>query len=168
MFHDSAPGDVTGLDQWKCLGWGKECRWWRGKCGSHLGEWWCLSPHSPWFSAQQVSLGQLMAPDIQADAVILSYVPWPSSSQCCRELHYCGPILYLAADLHHSAKDKREESPRLHMLSVLPSLLSGPALVYVFHCFPSELWCRRPPDITHTWNDMCNMDKRISSKDSVD
>lgn len=45
MFHDFVPGKITGLDQWKCLvGGGVGHCWWRSKCGSHLGEWWCFSP----------------------------------------------------------------------------------------------------------------------------
>lgn len=52
-----------------------------------------------------------MASDTQAVAVILNSVPWPSSSQCRRQLHYCRPILHLAADLLPSAKDEWENHP---------------------------------------------------------
>ena len=45
MFHDCVPREITGLDQWKCLvGEGEGHWWWRGKCRSHLGEWWCFNP----------------------------------------------------------------------------------------------------------------------------
>lgn len=49
------------------------------------------------------------------------------------------------------------KSSRLYMFSILPSLLSRPALVYVFCCLPPELWCRRhlvsprPWMICETW-----------------
>lgn len=110
MFCDSVPGEITGLDQWEYLGEGKGYRWWRGKCGSHLREWWCFSPTVQLW-VQQVSLGQLMTSDTQAVAGILSYVPWPSSSQCWRQLHYWGPSLHWAADLLPSVKDEWGNHP---------------------------------------------------------
>ena len=112
--------------------------------GSHLEEWWCLSPHGLWLWAQQVSLAQLMAPDTQAVAVILSDVPRPSSSQRCRRLHYWGPILHRAAGLPASVKMNEKITQALQVFAITLSLLSWPALVYVLSCLPPELWGRRP------------------------
>lgn len=59
------------------------------------------------------------------------------------------------------------KSSRLYMFSILPSLLSRPALVYVSCCLPPNM-VQKTPGNTQTLDDMLNVDKRTSSKDWAD
>lgn len=86
----------------------------------------------------------LMASDTQAVAVILSYVPRPSSSQCCRRLHYRGPSFTGQQIFFHRSKMKWENHPGSTGFRVLPSLLSRPALVYVLLPLNSGAECPWP------------------------
>lgn len=160
MFHDSVLGQIMGLDQWKCLGRRERKSVMKGQVWVSPGRMMMFLPHGPWLWAQQVSLGQLMASDTQAVAVILSSVPQPSSPCCCRQLHYCGPILHSVADLLPSAKDKWENHSGSTWFDITLSFLSRPALVYVFCCLSSELGYRRPLASPSPW--MWNLDRRIS------
>lgn len=108
-----------------------------------------------------------MASDTQAVGVFLNYVPWPSSSQCRRQLHYCGPILHLAADLLPSAKEKWENHRGSTCFQYYPLSFVHTRFGLCSPVSPLNS-VQKHPGITHLSNDIWNMNKRISPKDLAD
>lgn len=104
-----------------------------------------------------------MASDTLAVALFLSHVPWPNSSQYCRQLHYCGPILHLAADHLPSGKDKWENLPgsTCFQYYCLSSVQTRFGLCILLPAFWTM--AQKASGTTHPSNDMWNMDKRIWS-----
>lgn len=139
MPHDSVPREITGLDQWECLGRGRGNQWWRGKCGSHLGEWWYFTV-APWSMA--------VSPAGESGTIDGFWHPGTcSNSELCAmakqlSLLQTASLLWAHPSLSRRpssiSQRRMKKSPRLYMLLILPSPFC-PDLLWFMYYYTSPL-----------------------------
>lgn len=156
MFRDSVPGEITGLDQWECLGEGEGSWWWRGKWGVSSGRMMMSKPPR----------SMALRPAGESGTIDGFWHPGScSNSELCataKQLSVLQTASLLGAHPSLSSRPSSigqrwmRKSPRLYRFSILPSLYCPDQLWFMFSAAP-ELWGRMPlasptpPVICETW-----------------
>ena len=161
MFRDSVPGEITGLDQWECLGEGEGSWWWRGKWGVSSGRMMISKPPR----------SMALSPAGESGTIDDFWHPGScSNSELCataKQLSVLQTASLLGAHPSLSSRPSSigqrwiRKSPRLYRFSTLPSVYRPDQLWFMYSAASPhphrKLWGRgplaspTPPVICETW-----------------